>query len=180
MEAHDSDRMRDVFPSHLFDENHPWRPHASRVSLQSRLRKFCTVQWINDGIAVLNDLAGRGCLSQGVSNVSQRFALDQLAGAYFDFGRPPKTFCVEGSLSETLQNSHAYGDARGVAPFSEDSVSSPAPGSAPAPLEAGLSTEGRRMLLGWSKNLLRRPQAQAEARSFLGANHVFSDPFFDA
>ena len=74
--------MRVVFPLPLFDSGHPGRPNASRVSLQRRLRKFRTVQWINDGISVLNDLAGRGFFSPGVSNVSQRFAWDLLAGAY--------------------------------------------------------------------------------------------------
>ena len=80
----ESSRTRDVFPlpcvsSPILEK----QSQSSRVIRQRSLRKVRTVNLLNDGIAVLNDLAGRGRFSQGVPNFAQRLALDQLSSAYF-------------------------------------------------------------------------------------------------
>ena len=118
----DSSRTRDVFP--LPCVNSPIlekQSQSSRVIRQRSLRKFRTVNWLNDGIAVLNDLAGRGRFSQGVPNFAQRLALDQLLRrtSASDVRRrvPPAGFCPEESLKEILHSSHAYGDSCTVAPY---------------------------------------------------------------
>ena len=83
-------------------------------------------------------------------------ALENIARAFDGLPDIPAGLTQEGALSELLQNSSVYSDARAdVRPYSKELVSWPPEGSVPCPLIQGLSDADCKWFTNWQSHMLR-------------------------
>ena len=175
-------RQRDVFPlPHFSNHLGPSQTRQlSRTTARRQARKARDIDWTNEAISALNELAGRGLrLPDSVVPSSTGVKLAQsIRDSCFALGAPPSDLpSPQGALSELLAASGVYsGERADIGTFSMDKVSWPEVGASPTPLLGALPSSDSEWFRTWDSHMLRDPQ-QAEARqSELGLKRVHKDP----
>ena len=125
-------RQRDVFPLPYFSNEplgHSCSRQLSRTTARRQARKARDVDWTNEAISALNELAGRGLqLPANVEPSSTGVKLvESIRESCFALGAPPDDLLSpQGALSELLAASGVYsGERADVGTFSMDRVSWP-------------------------------------------------------
>ena len=176
-------RQRDVFPLPYFSNEplgHSCSRQLSRTTARRQARKARDVDWTNEAISALNELAGRGLqlpANVGPSSTGVKL-VESIRESCFALGAPPDDLLSpQGALSELLAASGVYsGERADIGTFSMDRVSWPEVGARPTPLLGALPPADCEWFRTWDSHMLREPRQAAAKQSELGLKRVHNDP----
>ena len=176
-------RQRDVFPLPHFSSEPLGRScprQLSRTTARRQARKARDIDWTNEAISALNELAGHGLqlpASVVPSSTGVKLA-ESIRESCFSLGAPPDDLpSPQGALSELLAASGVYfGERADTGTFSMDRVSWPEVGARPTPLLGAFPPADCEWFRTWDSRMLREPLQAAAKQSELGLKRVHNDP----
>ena len=175
-------RQRDLFPLPFIVGENSYAKRCS-PSLCSRTGDaeplgHLAASWANDGIRVLNTLAGRGSAARGPTPAASQ-ATSASKGEYYAHCAPPDGMVGtdEEILSRLLAKSGAYSDERAdVARYRKELVSWPDPGTSPVKTIDVLPKADQRLLGEWESHLVRDADSAHTRRVATGVQRPHCDP----